>query len=1200
MFHLLRHPAVVDNYAMTLNVRTFSLTVLLTLAAATGLAQQVNVSMGSATGTPGSVVNVPLQISSSGGAQPTGIQWKLTPGNGISSVTFTPSSDATLAGKSITCTTGGSSIDCILFGLNTSVLSNGAIATAAITIASGTGATSASLALSAVMASSGAGTSIPTTTSNGLITISQPVQQTYTISGTISNGASATVTLSGAASRSTTANSSGAYSFTGLVNGSYTVTPSRSGYSMSPASQAVAINNANATANFTASQQTYTISGTISNGSGATVALSGAASRTATANSSGAYSFTGLVNGNYTVTPTRSGYTMSPTSRAVAVNSANATANFTATQQQVGQVTLSMGTASGAPGAVVNANLTLAISGSAQPIGLQWRLTPGTGISSVTFTPSAAVTAAGKSIQCSPNGGSIDCVLYGMNSTALTAGTVATAAVTISSSASASTAALDLSATVASSSAGTPISSTETDGAVTITAPSNTTYTISGTITGGASSTVTLSGAASRTTTANSSGVYSFTGLANGSYTVTPSRAGFTFTPSSRPVAISGANQTANFTATQQTWGISGVVSGGNATLALSGPVNLTTTTDANGNYSFSGLINGSYTLTPTRTGYSFTPTSRSLTINSANQTGINFTSAQQSWSISGTITNGGNATVALSGAASRSVTADSSGNYAFTGVANGTYTVTPTLANRTMTPASRSVTVNGANATGTNFTASTTSTSGPSVDVTVSRNYTSSTNSMTAPTFSTKSANQILLAFIATDNTRSTQTVRSVSGGPLNWRLAVRTNRQGGTSEIWYAIGAQTLSSVSVSANLAQRAEGHITVMSFANVDTSNSGLGAIGAIVSSSSTGRAPGASISPSRAGSIVIGVGSDPQTAAARVPLSGQRLVHQLVVSNQGTTWVQRFDAPPPAGHTVVLGASSPSSTSYDMSVVEIRGSLYTTTGAPPPALVSEAAPTASGSPSAEAEAGAATPASVALVHPVTFEAAEVCSPGGLATLAGTDFTKQTPVSISNTALPAAMNGARVQVNGQDARLMLVGPDQINFQCPDLPAGTALDIAVLGEHGKLQRAKMSVMQTAAPALFTLSGSKQAVVQRLDESEGNGPIRSGDRIRLFLSGLGTVKEPVAAGALAPSDRPIAITNPLTVVLNGVELTPAFAGLAPGTAGLYQVDVQLPEGTQAGAEIPVSVKLYTPDGRAFLSNLATLKISQAARTRH
>jgi hypothetical protein len=74
---------------------------------------------------------------------------------------------------------------------------------------------------------------------------------------------------------------------------------------------------------------TFNISGTIvgSGGVGDTVTLSGAATATTTANSSGIYSFLGLNPGSYTVTPTSTG-PITPTSQAVSVTNANATANF--------------------------------------------------------------------------------------------------------------------------------------------------------------------------------------------------------------------------------------------------------------------------------------------------------------------------------------------------------------------------------------------------------------------------------------------------------------------------------------------------------------------------------------------------------------------------------------------------------------------------------------------------------------------------------------------------------------------------------------------------------------------------------------------------------------------------------------------------------------------------------------------------------
>jgi hypothetical protein len=75
-------------------------------------------------------------------------------------------------------------------------------------------------------------------------------------------------------------------------------------------------------------------------------------------------------------------------------------------------------------------------------------------------------------------------------------------------------------------------------------APPATTYTISGTVSGAAVAgvTVMLSGATSATTTTSGTGTFTFTGHANGSYIVTPSLAGFTFSPASIPVTVSGTN----------------------------------------------------------------------------------------------------------------------------------------------------------------------------------------------------------------------------------------------------------------------------------------------------------------------------------------------------------------------------------------------------------------------------------------------------------------------------------------------------------------------------------------------------------------------------------------------------------------------------------------------------------------------------------
>jgi hypothetical protein len=205
--------------------------------------------------------------------------------------------------------------------------------------------------------------------------------------------------------------------------------------------------------------------------------------------------------------------------------------------------------------------------------------------------------------------------------------------------------------------------------------------------------------------------------LANGTYAITPSHAGFTFSPSSATVTINGANVTsgANFTATANpTFSVSGTLSpttGGNgATVTLSGAAAATTTADGAGTYAFSGLANGTYTVAPSNAGYTFSPTVQAVTVNGANVTGINFiATATATYSISGTIsptTGGSGATVTLSGPAAATTTANSSGSYTFTGLSNATYTVTPGNTGFTFTPASQNVTINAANVTGVNFNA--------------------------------------------------------------------------------------------------------------------------------------------------------------------------------------------------------------------------------------------------------------------------------------------------------------------------------------------------------------------------------------------------------------------------------------------------------------------------------------------------------------
>jgi len=121
------------------------------------------------------------------------------------------------------------------------------------------------------------------------------------------------------------------------------------------------------------------------------------------------------------------------------------------------------------------------------------------------------------------------------------------------------------------------------------------------------------------------------------------------------------------------------------------------TVTDSNGNFSLS-LSNAAYTLTPSLSGFSYTPTTRSVTVNGVAITGQNFTAtALPTYSITGTITVGAaglNGVTVSDG--TRTATTNVSGVYTLNNVPQGAYTITPSLAGYSFSPVNRSGTLSG------------------------------------------------------------------------------------------------------------------------------------------------------------------------------------------------------------------------------------------------------------------------------------------------------------------------------------------------------------------------------------------------------------------------------------------------------------------------------------------------------------------------
>jgi hypothetical protein len=150
-------------------------------------------------------------------------------------------------------------------------------------------------------------------------------------------------------------------------------------------------------------------------------------------------------------------------------------------------------------------------------------------------------------------------------------------------------------------------------------------FSISGRVTGAGGTgiggvTIRLSGDSTTYRTTDSQGNYKFSSLpAGGHYIATPSKVGMTFNPAFVEINNLNAPTAADFQALVSITGKvrrTGTTSGiSDVTMTLNGSLSATSTTSSGGIYTFSDLpAAGNYTVTPSKTGYTFNPPSRTYT----------------------------------------------------------------------------------------------------------------------------------------------------------------------------------------------------------------------------------------------------------------------------------------------------------------------------------------------------------------------------------------------------------------------------------------------------------------------------------------------------------------------------------------------------------------------------------------------------------
>jgi uncharacterized protein (TIGR03437 family) len=217
-----------------------------------------------------------------------------------------------------------------------------------------------------------------------------------------------------------------------------------------------------------------------------------------------------------------------------------------------------------------------------------------------------------------------------------------------------------------------------------------------------------------------------------------------------------------------------------------------------------------------------------------------------------------------------------------------------------------------------------------------------------------------------------------------------------------------------------------------------------------------------------------------------------------------------------------------------------------------------------------------------------------APNTIGSVFGTNLSWGTQtVGASNMpggVMPTTLGDVEVYFGGWPAYLYYVSPLQINFlvPCSLLPGTFQFWVDRQGTIGPYVTV---TLQNAAPAIFQYPAGT-AIATHLDGAlvSTAAPATAGEIVTLWATGLGSTNPELEDGVLPAAAQPLSQMNLFEIQINGAALDSSatlYAGVAPGYAGLYQVNVQLPDPLPANPEIRLGVAgTLSPSGLILPAN--------------
>lgn len=157
--------------------------------------------------------------------------------------------------------------------------------------------------------------------------------------------------------------------------------------------------------------------------------------------------------------------------------------------------------------------------------------------------------------------------------------------------------------------------------------------------------------------------------------------------------------------------------------------------------------------------------------------------------------------------------------------------------------------------------------------------------------------------------------------------------------------------------------------------------------------------------------------------------------------------------------------------------------------------------------------------------------------------------------------------QLRANGEPAALLGAGVSSTQIQLPYSLSSDRVELAMEpvsspNRQGNPIHRLSLPLRRAAPAVFLHPDGSPFVLHPdnglfMDE---NNPLTPGARFHVLMTGLGAVSPDWPAGMAAPLENPPVVLAPVEAFVNGLRVPVTKATLAPGYAGIYQVEVELP----------------------------------------